>query len=117
MRLERIPSPREHTVDHTRECCIVDGRSKQHTPTIAHDRNRRKNGLTMAEQIGLIGIGIMGKPMARNLVKAGYTLVVHNRSRGAVDELMAESDAITAADTPRGVAEQVNIVITMLPDS
>jgi 2-hydroxy-3-oxopropionate reductase len=71
----------------------------------------------MAERIGLIGLGIMGKPMARNLVKAGYELVVHNRSRGAVDELVAESQAITAASSPREVAEQVEIVILMLPDS
>lgn len=71
----------------------------------------------MADQIGLIGLGIMGKPMARNLVKAGYSLVVHNRSRGAVDELTAESDQITGANSPREVAEQVSIVITMLPDS
>jgi 2-hydroxy-3-oxopropionate reductase len=71
----------------------------------------------MAERIGLIGLGIMGKPMARNLVKAGYELVVHNRSRGAVDELVAESDKITAASSPKEVAEQVETVILMLPDS
>lgn len=71
----------------------------------------------MAEQIGLIGLGIMGKPMARNLVKAGYTLVVHNRSRGAVDELVAESESITAASSPKEVASKVKTVITMLPDS
>jgi 2-hydroxy-3-oxopropionate reductase len=59
----------------------------------------------------------MGKPMARNLVKAGYELVVHNRSRGAVDELAAESEAITAASSPREVAEQVSTIVTMLPDS
>jgi 2-hydroxy-3-oxopropionate reductase len=71
----------------------------------------------MAEKVGLIGLGIMGKPMARNLVKAGYSLVVHNRSQGAMDELTAESDAISAVSSPREVAEQVSIVITMLPDS
>jgi 2-hydroxy-3-oxopropionate reductase len=71
----------------------------------------------MAERIGFIGLGIMGKPMARNLVTAGYELVVHNRSRGAVDELTAESDAITGANSPREVAEQVETVILMLPDS
>jgi len=71
----------------------------------------------MAERIGFVGLGIMGKPMARNLVKAGYELVVHNRSRGAVDELVAESDAVTAASNAREVAGQVSIVITMLPDS
>lgn len=71
----------------------------------------------MAERIGFVGLGIMGKPMVRNLVKAGYELVVHNRSRGAVDELAAESDAVTAAGSAREVAGQVSIVITMLPDS
>ncbi len=73
----------------------------------------------MAEQgpIGFIGLGIMGKPMARNLVKAGFELVVHNRSRGAVDELVAESPAIAAADSPATVAQRAETVITMLPDS
>ena len=41
--------------------------------------------------IGFIGLGIMGKPMTRNLLKAGYPLVIHNRSRAAVDELGRES--------------------------
>jgi 2-hydroxy-3-oxopropionate reductase len=68
-------------------------------------------------KIGFIGLGIMGKPMARNLVKAGFELVVHNRSRGAVDELVAESPAITAANNPREVAAQTEVVITVLPDS
>lgn len=71
----------------------------------------------MADRIGLIGLGIMGKPMARNLVKAGFDLVVHNRSRGAVDELTGESSSISAAGNPREVADQVSMVVTMLPDS
>jgi 2-hydroxy-3-oxopropionate reductase len=71
----------------------------------------------MAERIGLIGLGIMGKPMARNLLKAGFDLVVHNRSQGAVEELTAESKHVTAAKSPADVAGQVKIVITMLPDS
>ncbi|MDP9354381.1 MAG: 2-hydroxy-3-oxopropionate reductase [Chloroflexota bacterium] len=71
----------------------------------------------MAEQIGFIGLGIMGKPMARNLAKAGHKLVVFNRSRNAIDELVSESDAFTAAGSAREVAEQAQIVITMLPDS
>jgi 2-hydroxy-3-oxopropionate reductase len=72
----------------------------------------------MAERIGLIGLGIMGKPMARNLLRAGYELVVHNRSRAAVDELLAEApQSVQAADDPVTVAQQVDIVITMLPDS
>jgi 2-hydroxy-3-oxopropionate reductase len=65
--------------------------------------------------IGFIGLGIMGKPMARNLLKAGYALVVHNRSRGAVEELSKEG-AQTAA-TAKEVAERTEILITMLPDS
>src|SRR6266516_4094433 len=48
--------------------------------------------------IGFIGLGIMGKPMARNLLKAGYSLIVHNRSRAAVDELSKEG-AQTAANS------------------
>lgn len=69
----------------------------------------------MAETIGFIGLGIMGKPMARNLLRAGYPLVVHNRSRSAVDELAA--DGARAAGNPREVAEQSEMIITMLPDS
>ena len=53
--------------------------------------------------IGFIGLGIMGKPMARNLIKTGYPLVVHNRSRAAVDELRREG--AQAADRSREVAE------------
>jgi 2-hydroxy-3-oxopropionate reductase len=71
----------------------------------------------MAERVGFIGLGIMGRPMARNLVKAGHELVVHSRSRGPVDELAAESSAVRAASSPREVAEQARVVITMLPDS
>jgi 2-hydroxy-3-oxopropionate reductase len=67
------------------------------------------------EKIGFIGLGIMGKPMARNLLKAGYSLVVHNRSRSAVEELAAEG--AKAASSPKEVAGQSDIVITMLPDS
>src|SRR5262249_27850521 len=59
--------------------------------------------------------GIMGKPMARNLMKAGYPLVVHNRSRAKVDELAKEG--ATAASSPKEVASAVDIVITMLPNS
>ena len=69
----------------------------------------------MAERVGFIGLGIMGKPMARHLLRAGHQLVVHNRRREPVDELAAEGAA--AGDSPRGVAEASDIVITMLPDS
>ena len=69
----------------------------------------------MTTTIGFIGLGIMGKPMARNLVKAGYQLVVYNRSSGPMNELAA-GGARTASNA-REVAEQSNVVITMLPDS
>jgi len=65
--------------------------------------------------IGFIGLGIMGKPMARNLLRAGHPLVVFNRSRAPVDELVAQG--ARAAATPREVAAASDIVITMLPDS
>ena len=71
----------------------------------------------MAEKIGFIGLGVMGKPMARNLIKAGYELVVHNRSQGAVDALASESASVRSAETPNEVAEHASIVITVLPDS
>ncbi len=67
------------------------------------------------ERIGFIGLGVMGKPMARNLLKAGYPLTVHNRSRAAVQELAAEG--ATAVNSPAQVAAASDIVITMLPDS
>ncbi|MDN5698068.1 MAG: 2-hydroxy-3-oxopropionate reductase [Rubrobacter sp.] len=69
----------------------------------------------MAEKVGFIGLGIMGKPMARNLMKAGYELTVHNRSRAAVDELVKEG--ASAAHSPKEVAAASDIVVTMLPDS
>jgi len=67
------------------------------------------------ENLGLIGLGLMGKPMARNLLKAGYALVAHNRSRAAMDELAAEGARI--ARSPREVAAQCDRIILMLPDS
>lgn len=69
----------------------------------------------MIKRVGFIGLGLMGKPMALNLVKAGFELTVHNRSRPAVDELVAAG--ATAVDSPRAVAEAAELVITNLPDS
>jgi len=65
--------------------------------------------------IGFIGLGIMGKPMARNLLKAGHVLMVHNRSRAAVDELTKEG--ARPMNNAKEVAEHSDIVVTMLPDS
>jgi 2-hydroxy-3-oxopropionate reductase len=67
----------------------------------------------MADTVGFIGLGIMGKPMAQNLIEAGYELVVYNRTREKAEEL----DGATVAESPRAVAEQADIIITMLPDS
>lgn len=69
----------------------------------------------MAEKIGFIGLGIMGKPMARNLLEGGYELIVYNRTREKAEELASEG--ATVAGSPKEVAEQSDIIITMLPDS
>ncbi len=66
-------------------------------------------------KVGYIGLGIMGKSMARNILKAGFPLVVHNRSRGAVAELVAEG--AVEVFSPKEVAMQVDVVFTNLPDS
>src|SRR5919198_2525423 len=67
------------------------------------------------QKIGFIGLGIMGKPMARNLLKAGYPLTVYSRGRGAVEALMA--DGATGARSSREVAERSDVVITMVTDT
>jgi 2-hydroxy-3-oxopropionate reductase len=69
----------------------------------------------MKETVGFIGLGLMGRPMASNLLKAGFPLVVHNRSRKSVEALAASG--ARAAVSPADVARQSAIVITMLPDS
>src|SRR5215467_7338740 len=69
----------------------------------------------MQPRVGFIGLGIMGKPMAKNLIRAGFPVVVHNRSRASVDEL-TKLGAI-ASNSPRDVASQVDTIITMLPNS
>ena len=69
----------------------------------------------MAQVIGFIGLGIMGRPMARNLLKAGYSLVVHSRSRGPVDEIAGAGAKVGTSS--RDVAAQCDVLITMLPNS
>ena len=66
-------------------------------------------------KVGYIGLGLMGKHIARNILHAGFPLVVHNRSRAVVNEL-ADEGAI-AAENPYEVAKQVDVVFTNLPDS
>jgi 2-hydroxy-3-oxopropionate reductase len=69
----------------------------------------------VAEKVGFVGLGIMGKPMARNLMEAGYELTVYNRSPEKAEELGEEG--ATVAGSPAEVAEESDVVITMLPDS
>ena len=66
-------------------------------------------------KVGYIGLGLMGKSMARNILRAGFPVVVHNRSHAAVEELVTEG--AQAATSPARVAEQADIVLTNLPDS
>jgi 2-hydroxy-3-oxopropionate reductase len=67
------------------------------------------------DTIGFVGLGVMGGAMARNLVRAGLPVVVHNRSQRAVEELRAEGTGVAAS--PREVADRSTVSITMLPDS
>jgi 2-hydroxy-3-oxopropionate reductase len=67
----------------------------------------------MPERVGFVGLGIMGKPMATNLMDAGYKLTVHNRSPEKANEL-GEAGA-SVANSPKEVAENADIIITMLP--
>jgi 2-hydroxy-3-oxopropionate reductase len=68
----------------------------------------------MSETIGFIGLGLMGKPMALNLLKKGFSVVAHSRSRGPVDEIVAAGGR--AASSPAEVARSAKQIVTMLPD-
>jgi 2-hydroxy-3-oxopropionate reductase len=69
----------------------------------------------MSETVGFIGLGVMGRPMAKHILAKGHAVVVHNRSRAAVDELVAAG--ATAAESPADVARRATVVITMVPDT
>jgi 2-hydroxy-3-oxopropionate reductase len=69
----------------------------------------------MSKTIGFIGLGIMGKPMARNLMKAGYPLMVYNRTASKADELVAAG--AQQVGSPREVARGAEVIITMVADS
>ncbi len=71
--------------------------------------------MTLLPKIGFIGLGIMGKPMTHNLLKAGYPVTVYNRSRPAMDEL--QQSGATVAKSPADLAAQVDVVITCVSDS
>jgi len=66
-------------------------------------------------KVGYIGLGLMGKSIARNILKAGFPLIIHNRSSAAVDELAAEG--AQTASTPAEVSARVDVVFTNLPDT
>ena len=66
-------------------------------------------------KIGFIGLGIMGKPMAKNLLKAGYELVVYDVTAAPVDEVVKAG--AKAGSSPKDVAAQADLIITMLPNS
>jgi 2-hydroxy-3-oxopropionate reductase len=68
----------------------------------------------IAETVGFIGLGVMGRPMARNLLKHGIRLIVHSRSQPPVDEIVA--GGATSAPSPADIARQATRIITMLPD-
>ncbi len=65
-------------------------------------------------KIGLIGLGIMGKPMAKNLLKAGYELVVNDRNQASIDEVVAAGATYA---TQAEIGETCDVVLTMLPNS
>jgi 2-hydroxy-3-oxopropionate reductase len=65
--------------------------------------------------IGFIGLGIMGKPMSQNLLKAGYDLLVYDINPEAVKELVAAG--ASCGSSPKEIAEKTEIIITMLPNS
>src|SRR4029079_17898609 len=69
----------------------------------------------MNETVGFIGLGVMGRPMAKHILAKGYKLVGCNRSRGPVDEIVKAGG--TAGDTPADVARHATVIITMVPDT
>ncbi|MEG0257420.1 MAG: 2-hydroxy-3-oxopropionate reductase [Christensenella sp.] len=66
-------------------------------------------------KVGFIGLGIMGKPMAKNLVKAGYDLIAYDVAAGAVQELKAAG--AKAASSIKEVTDEAELIVTMLPNS
>jgi len=71
--------------------------------------------MSTTQRLGFIGLGIMGKPMAYNLLQAGYSLTVYNRSRSPMDELAAAGAAL--AESPQQVAENSDVVLSCVSDS
>src|SRR5688500_4725760 len=74
----------------------------------------RSPGGVMSERVGFVGLGIMGRPMARNLMEAGRELVLYNRTRSKADDLAREGGA-EVAGSPGEVARRSEVIFTMLP--
>jgi len=69
----------------------------------------------MAETVGFVGLGVMGRPMAKHIAAKGHAVVVYNRSRPAIDELVAAG--ATAAGSPADVARRSTVIVTMVSDT
>jgi 2-hydroxy-3-oxopropionate reductase len=82
---------------------------------LRNNHPERKRDAIMTLKVGFIGLGIMGKPMSKNLIKAGYSLVVSDRNPEAVAEVIAAG--AETATTAKAIAEQCDVIITMLPNS
>jgi 2-hydroxy-3-oxopropionate reductase len=94
---------------------IIEAQLPKSKPSSGYNHQKHHPEENYMLKVGYIGLGLMGKSIARNILKAGFPLVVHNRSRAAVNELVAEG--ATAAESPAEVAGQVDVVFTNLPDS
>src|SRR5690349_18536672 len=70
---------------------------------------------TRIQRVGLVGLGIMGRPMARNLLKAGFEVTVHSRTRAKVEAL--QQAVAQAVASPADVASKSELVVTIVPDS
>lgn len=71
----------------------------------------------MSKKLGFIGLGTMGKPMAKNLLRAGYQVVVHSRSPGPVEEVVEEFEEAEAVASPKEVAKSADVLMSCVPDS
>src|SRR5215510_16224317 len=91
---------------------VVSGFSRTFT---YRNYSRIAGDMVMNETVGFIGLGVMGRPMAKHILAKGHKLVGCNRSRGPVDEIVKAGGM--AADTPADVARQATVIITMVPDT
>src|SRR3954451_22445549 len=99
-----------------RKTCADCRRGNTPSGVSAHDaRPRSLNDESAAMNVGFIGLGTMGAPMARNVLKGGHSLTVFDLNRAACDALAAAGASI--APSPKALAAASEIVITMVPDA